>query len=209
MKCWMPPVVLADSSGVLPNVPSVAYSPSIPLQRWTGPRRASILTLAQAHAAMGEVDGPGRPRELGRPRWHAYILRVVAEFHAFVRDLHHLAAERMVEQTHPGPQYRPLLVGAVTEGRLIDRGNAAVRSIEQDFRRPTPWDRPNCAGTRPPRVGSYFPVLRDRTVVTTWHKTRGWNSGSGAVGPWPRGPRHNPRGVGRSCRPLLSATGLR
>lgn len=84
---------------------------------------------------MGEVDGPGRPRELGRPVAHAYVLRVVAEFQAFVRDLHDLAAERMVEIAQPTAQFRPLLNAAATEGRFIDRGNADIRSIEQDFRR--------------------------------------------------------------------------
>jgi hypothetical protein len=84
---------------------------------------------------MGEVDGPGRPLEIGRPVGHAYVLRVVAEFQAFVRDLHDLAAERVVDLAKPEARYRPLLVGAATEGRFIDRGNADIRSLEQDFRR--------------------------------------------------------------------------
>ena len=71
----------------------MGYSKSLPLIRWAGQRRTAIETLAQAHAAMGEVDGPGRPRELGRPVGHAYVLRVVAEFQAYARDLHDLAAE--------------------------------------------------------------------------------------------------------------------
>lgn len=84
---------------------------------------------------MGEVDGPGRPLEIGRPVGHAYVLRVVAEFQAFVRDLHDLGAERLVDLAQPQAQFRPLLIAAATEGRLIDRGNADIRSIEQDFRR--------------------------------------------------------------------------
>jgi hypothetical protein len=113
----------------------VAYTQSIPLRGWMDPRRDAINTLAMAHAAMGEVDGPGRPREFGRPVAHAYVLRVVAEFQAFVRDLHDLAAERMISLAEPKAQFRPLLIAAATEGRLIDRGNADVRSVEQDFRR--------------------------------------------------------------------------
>lgn len=93
------------------------------------------MTLAAANVAMGEVDGPGRPRELGRPVAHAYVLRVVAEFQGFVRDLHDLAAERMVDLAGPAVPFRPLLIAAATEGRFIDRGNADVRSIEHDFRR--------------------------------------------------------------------------
>ena len=107
----------------------------MPLRAWTGQRREAIVTLAQAHASIGEVDGPGRPRQVGRPLAHAYILRVVAEFQAYCRDLHDLAAERVVDLAVPEVSYRPLLVAAATEGRLIDRGNAGVRSLEQDFRR--------------------------------------------------------------------------
>lgn len=72
----------------------VAYSMSFPLGRWFGARREAISTLARAHAYLGEVDGPGRPREIGRPVAHAYVLRVVAEFQGFARDLHDLTAER-------------------------------------------------------------------------------------------------------------------
>jgi hypothetical protein len=103
--------------------------------RWAGQRREAIATLADAHAAMGDVGGPGRPREVGRPVAHAYILRIVAEFQAYSRDLHDLAAERIVDLANPDAPYRPLLVAAATEGRLIDHGNADVRSLEQDFRR--------------------------------------------------------------------------
>jgi len=74
----------------------MAYARSIPLTHWLGSRRTAIVTLAEAHAVMGEVDGPGRPREIGRPIGHAYVLRVIAEFQAFVRDLHDLGAERVV-----------------------------------------------------------------------------------------------------------------
>ena len=139
----------------------MAYSRSIPLQSWLGVRREAIDTLAAAHVAMGEVGGPGRPKEIGRPVAHAYILRVVAEFQAFVRDLHDLAAERMVDLAEPVVKFRPLLIAAATEGRFIDRGNADVRSVEQDFRRlgmgglngrfqarNGRWARPNVRGDR-------------------------------------------------------------
>jgi hypothetical protein len=94
----------------------VMYSTSLPLMRWTGQRREAIVTLAEAHAAMGVVDGPGRPREVGRPVGHAYVLRVVAEFQAYTRDLHDLAAERIVDLANPDAPYRPLLVAAARRG---------------------------------------------------------------------------------------------
>jgi hypothetical protein len=47
----------------------VSYRRSQPLERWLVERRAAIDTLASAHAAMGEIDGPGRPLEIGRPMY--------------------------------------------------------------------------------------------------------------------------------------------
>lgn len=113
----------------------MAYSPSIPLATWSGRRRDAINTLATAHALVGEVDGRGRPLAIGRPVGNAYVLRVVAEFQAFVRDLHDLAAQRLVALAQPQPAYAPLLIEAVTSGRRVDRGNADLRSLSQDFRR--------------------------------------------------------------------------
>lgn len=111
------------------------YSRSFPLERWLGPRRASIEALAQAHAQFGSVGGRGRPLEIGRPVAHAYILRVVAEFQAFVRDLHDLGAERLVALSNADAASQAMLITAATEGRMIDGGNAGLRSIETDFRR--------------------------------------------------------------------------
>lgn len=111
------------------------YSRSFPLVRWLGDRRDSISTLAQAHAEFGKVSGPGRPLEIGRPVAHAYVLRVVAEFQAFVRDLHDLGAQTMVARSNADISSQAMLIAAATESRMIDRGNADLRSIEQDFRR--------------------------------------------------------------------------
>lgn len=43
--------------------------------------------------------------------------------------------ERVVNLATSQAQYGALLIGAATEGRLIDRGNADLRRIEQDFQR--------------------------------------------------------------------------
>jgi hypothetical protein len=113
----------------------VPYLRSFPLGRWLGLRREAIDALAQAHAHLGEVGGPGRPLEIGRPVAHAYVLRVVAEFQAFARDLHDLAAETLVRMTGAAASSQAMLIAAATGGRMIDRGNADLRSLEQDFRR--------------------------------------------------------------------------
>jgi hypothetical protein len=114
---------------------NVPYSRSFPLVRWLGPRRESITALAEAHAQFGNVGGPGRPLEIGRPVAHAYVLRVVAEFQAFVRDLHDLGAGRMVVLSNADVASQAMLITAATDGRMIDRGNADMRSIQQDFQR--------------------------------------------------------------------------
>lgn len=111
------------------------YCDSFPLTRWLGPRRRSIEALALAHAQFGSIGGPGRPLEIGRPVAHAYVLRVVAEFQAFIRDLHDLAAQSLVILSNADFASQAMLITAATEGRTIDKGNAGLRSIEQDFRR--------------------------------------------------------------------------
>jgi hypothetical protein len=113
----------------------VAYSPSFPLGRWRTERRAAIDTLAEARAHIGELDGPGRPLEVGRPLAHAYVVRVVAEFQAFTRDLHDLAAAQIVTGSGAAAAFQPVLIAAATEGRGIDRGNAGMRTLPSDFRR--------------------------------------------------------------------------
>ena len=72
------------------------YTCSFPVARWLNGRREAIAILAQAHSQFREAEGPGRPLEIGRPVGHACVLRVVAEFQAYARDLHDLAAETMV-----------------------------------------------------------------------------------------------------------------
>jgi len=113
----------------------VSYRPSHPLLTWRSDRLDAIGTVAQAHATISAVAGPGRPLEVGRPLGQAYVLRVVAEFQGFVRDLHDLAVERLVEMAKPSAEAMPLLIAACVEGRQVDRGNADLRSIRSDFRR--------------------------------------------------------------------------
>lgn len=108
---------------------------SFPLQRWLGERCAAIDLLATAHQNIGDAAGPGRPPELGRPLAHAYILRLVAEFQGFARDLHGLAADRLVALTGVAPAHRAELVTAITLDRRLDRGNADLQALRQDFKR--------------------------------------------------------------------------
>jgi hypothetical protein len=111
------------------------YRHSFPLERWSGERRAAIDLLARTHRHIGDVGGPGRPPEVGRPLAHAYILRVVAEFQGFVRDLHGLTADRLVAMSQVPTQHHAELVTAITHGRRLDSGNADLAALREDFKR--------------------------------------------------------------------------
>src|SRR5256885_11712404 len=95
------------------------YSHSYALRRWLGPRRDAIGALARAHAWLAEIDGPGRPLEVGRPVAHAYILRMVAEFQAFARELHDVAVRTIVGLSGADGILRMVLFAGATEGRMI------------------------------------------------------------------------------------------
>ena len=111
------------------------YATSVALKSWLQDRPESIQRIAEAHAAIGEVDGPGRPLEIGRPLAHSYIMRMVAEFQGFTRDLHDLAAEHLVTVANPPLGINPLLTTAITRGRSIDSGNATIAALRTDFGR--------------------------------------------------------------------------
>jgi hypothetical protein len=111
------------------------YTHSYALRRWLGPRHDAIATLARAHTWLAELDDPARPLRIGRPVAHAYILRLVAEFQAYARDSHDLAADTIVKLSEAKGVLQVVLFTAATEGRMIDRGNADLRTLELDFRR--------------------------------------------------------------------------
>lgn len=113
----------------------MTYCRSFALEQWLTVRRASINRIDTAHSALGEVDGPGRPLELGKPLAHSYIIRVVAEFQAFTRDLHDLAAEHLVTVSDPPDGLVTILTAAITGGRSMDSGNATLTAIRTDFAR--------------------------------------------------------------------------
>lgn len=91
---------------------------------------------------------PGRPLDVSKPLAHGYIMMMLREFQGFVRDLHDLAAERLVTSSGAGAAYEPLLIEGLTRGRAIDRGNATERSIKQDYGR---------LGITPIDVGAHNP----------------------------------------------------
>lgn len=113
----------------------MTYQRSAPLDRWLNDRRQTIDAVASGHAAVGEVTGPRRPLALSRPLAHAYVIVMLREFQAFVRDLHDLAVQVVVFQSVAAARFRPLLIGGLTSGRSLDRGNATQAVIKADFKR--------------------------------------------------------------------------
>jgi hypothetical protein len=106
---------------VMPDACSVPYRRSKALLRWSGSRRAAIRAVQHARLADERLLA------------QAYVVRVVTEFQAFVRDLHDLGARHLVVLARPDADRRVLLVDAAVHGRTIDRGNPAVRNLVTDF----------------------------------------------------------------------------
>jgi hypothetical protein len=103
------------------------YRTSPPLARWRHPRRDAIDALRAAHAAAARA---GRA-----PVAQAYVLRIVAEFQGFARELHDYGADRLARMTGAVPPVTAALIRAATSGRALDRGNADLRCLDADFRR--------------------------------------------------------------------------
>lgn len=92
----------------------MAYAKSVALEKWFGPRAESIARIAKAHIDLGEVEGPGRPLELGRPLAMRTSFAVVAEFQGFVRDLYDLSCEHLVTVAAPPDGLVAMLTTAMT-----------------------------------------------------------------------------------------------
>jgi hypothetical protein len=118
-------------------MPTYRRSPA--LAEWRGPRRANIEELIRAHATVGNVGpgaGPGRPPKVGTEQLNeALVLRLMAEFQGFVRDLLDLATIKVVRGSGCGPAYQAQIIAAMTRNRMIDRGNPHLDTIKEDLTR--------------------------------------------------------------------------
>lgn len=97
------------------------YSRSKALVRWFGSRRTAIRAVQHARIADERLVA------------QAYVVRVVADFQAFVRELHELGAKQLVRLAQPRAEQHNLLVDAALHGRTIARGNPALRNLVSDF----------------------------------------------------------------------------
>lgn len=113
------------------------YRASVALDDWTGRRRDELRVLEEAHRAVSQVTpGAGRPRQRGGDHLaQAFILRLYSEFQAFARELHDIMASVLMRGLDVPSHSHPPLIAAATLGRGIDRGNAGLRTISDDFKR--------------------------------------------------------------------------
>lgn len=61
--------------------------------------------------------------------------RAYSEFQAFARELHDIMASVLMRGLNVPSHSHPPLIAAATLGRGIDRGNAGLRTISDDFKR--------------------------------------------------------------------------
>jgi hypothetical protein len=101
------------------------------LLRWQRDQEAKLDQLEAAHRAVGG-SGPGR-RYLTQLN-HAYLVMLAAQWQDFCRNLHSEAADAIVRAIDP-PTARLAVQGALTLGRLLDRGNAGPGTLGADFAR--------------------------------------------------------------------------
>lgn len=109
------------------------YVTSEPLRRWLGPRREAIDKVAEGHARVGDLTGPGRPLDASKPLAHAYALVIVSQFQGFIRDMHDLAVERLLSASGATANFLPLLTEGIVNARRIDRGNPTHGNVTSDF----------------------------------------------------------------------------
>lgn len=101
------------------------------LQRWRSSRATRLDALAAAHAGLRT----GKTVHSEYLNW-SLLLALSAEFHAFTRELHDLAADAFVAAAAPGNERLADIVRAhLTHGRVIGRGNPQPDALAVDFGR--------------------------------------------------------------------------
>src|SRR5689334_773246 len=91
-------------------------------RRWSTVRTSALDEIAQAHVAVGGT-GPGR-RYTTQQLNQAYAVMAASQFQGFCRDLHSECIGHLLRVIAPPPALWPLLLGELTRGRWLDRGNA-------------------------------------------------------------------------------------
>lgn len=113
------------------------YTASPARTTWLVDRRDELRAIEEAHRRVAQASpGPGRPLSRGGDQIaRAFIVRLYAEFQGFARDLHDLAVLALLDGSRIPPGHQLPVMRAVVDGRRLDRGNAGLRELTQDFRR--------------------------------------------------------------------------
>lgn len=123
--------------------------PSRAFTIWQQERILRLDEIEAAHAAVGGV-APGR-RYTTEQVNRAYVMTLAAQFQGFGRDLHSDAALFLADHVEPAP-LKPVIAGAIQEGRKLDSGNVNPSNLA-DFSRLGMefWVQVNALDRRNPR----------------------------------------------------------
>lgn len=102
------------------------------LVEWDGAARDAIDELRNAHRQVGGT-GPGR-RRLTQQINYAYVTLLAARFQGFARALHSQTAA-VLAQGVTDATLAILFQESLTRNRKVDRGNATVGNVADDFAR--------------------------------------------------------------------------
>jgi hypothetical protein len=107
--------------------------PSYSYRQWRTVRARALDEMAEAHAAIG---GTARGRRFATQQINrGYAVLLAAQFQGFCRDLHSECVDHILDVIAPSPPLYQILLGELTRGRQLDRGNAQPGSLGADFRR--------------------------------------------------------------------------
>lgn len=109
---------------------------SVALQEWQGPRSGRLDEMFAFHAKIDPRTGPGR--RVGTEQLNlALVVKLVAEWQGFVRDLHDEATDYFAARVGEAgsPQGEERLRALLTQDRRLDRSNPDESAIAADFAR--------------------------------------------------------------------------
>lgn len=108
-------------------MPSTAY------QDWVTKRARALDEIARAHVAVG---GTKRGRRYTTQQINqAYAVLLASQFQGYCRDLHTECIDHLLSVLSSSPFLLPIVESEFTRGRQLDRGNAHLGSLGNDFRR--------------------------------------------------------------------------
>ena len=149
--------------------------PSAALTRWNMIAQQALNDLEAAHRAVGEG---GRGRRFATLQVnYAYAMLLSSQFQGFCRDLYSEAVDFIVLNVSP-TVLRPVVRGALVQGRKLDQGNPNPSNLGSDFGRLGMqfWPAVNALDARNAGRQSALDTLntwRNAIAHQDWTKVRG------------------------------------